>query len=176
MFDGDYRVAVECKLLEEDVGNCSRPQLRPGYPNYEQQYCDGGYKIQRDRDKRCSLSNIGVKYWSFIPELFNWSADVDHDPCPLNSTYQLVRNLLSVCVSRTGDVSLDSGHAVLLYDDRNPAFQEGGKGMAAWNNVRAALKKPSLMQKCTWQEILSCLRDDASLDWLAKGLTEKYGF
>ena len=176
LFGGSYRVAVECKLGETEVGNCSRPRLQSGDPNYEAQHCDGSYTFQRKRDARCSLSSIGVKYWDYIPELFNWSAEVDHNPCPLNSTYQLVRNLLAVGVNQSETVSLDVGHAVLLYDDRNPAFQEGGKGRTAWNSVRAALKKPSLMQRCTWQDVVACLRDDVSLDWLATGLTEKYGF
>ena len=99
LFGGSYRVAVECKLGETEVGNCSRPRLQSGDPNYEAQHCDGSYTFQRKRDARCSLSSIGVKYWDYIPELFNWSAEVDHNPCPLNSTYQLVRNLLAVGVT-----------------------------------------------------------------------------
>ena len=170
--DGGYRIAVECKLGETDVGNCSRPLLRPRDPSYVKQFCDGRYAVQRDRRFPCSLSEIGVKYWSYIPELFDWSADIDHDPCPLNSTYQLVRNLLAACVDPTGRVGRDSGHVVLLYDARNPAFQGDGKGIIAWNRVRAALKKLSLLQKCTWQEVVTSL----PLDWLATGLTRKYGF
>lgn len=176
LFNGNYRIAVECKLSETEVGRCSRPKLRPGNPSYAEQFCNGRYAVQLGRSLRCSLSEIGVRYWCYIPELFDWSAKKDLDPCPLNSTYQLVRNLLAVCVDQTGRVSLDSGHVVLLYDGRNPAFQGDGKGITAWNTVRAALKKQSQMQKCTWQEIVTCLRADDTLDWLATGLTRKYGF
>ena len=108
--------------------------------------------------------------------MFDWSSEKDHDPCPLNSTYQLVRNLLAVCVDRRGDVSLNSGHVVMLYDERNPAFQGDGKGITAWNKVRGGLKKQALMQKCTWQEIVTCLRADETLDWLTTRLNRKYGF
>jgi hypothetical protein len=94
----------------------------------------------------------------------------------LTSTYQLVRNLLAVCVDPTGEVRPDSGHVVMLYDERNPAFQGEGKGITAWNKVRGGLKNQSLMQKCTWQEIVICLRADDTLEWLATGLTRKYGF
>jgi Restriction Endonuclease associating with ARP len=117
-----------------------------------------------------------VEYWKYIPELLEWRTDKDLDPCPLNFAYQLVRNLLAVCVSPTGRPRLDSGHVVLLYDDRNPAFLRNGKGITAWKSVRAGLKKQSLMQKCTWQELVACLRADASLDWLTSALGEKYGF
>ncbi len=176
LFDGDYRIAVECKLGEAEVGVCSRSRLRRGDPSYKGQFCDGSYTVQLGRSSRCSLSDIGVSYWSYIPELLDWSAETNHAPCPPKSNYQLVRNLLAVCVSRNRSVSLDSGHVVLLYDGRNPAFQRNGKGITAWNNVRAGLKKQSLMQKCTWQEIVTCLRADATLDWLTTGLSEKYGF
>lgn len=176
LFNGNYRIAVECKLCEAEVGSCSRPRLRRSDPSYKGQFCDGRYAVQLGRSSRCSLSEIGVSYWSYIPELLDWSAETNHAPCPLKSNYQLVRNLLVVCVSRNRSVSLDSGHVVLLYDGRNPAFQRNGKGITAWNNVRAGLKKQSLMQKCTWQEIEACLRADATLDWLTTGLSEKYGF
>ena len=176
LFNGNHRIAVECKLTEPEVRSCSRPRLRPSDPSYGEQFCDGRYAVQLRRRLRCSLSEIGVRYWSYIPDLFDWSAEIDHDPCPLTSTYQLVRNLLAVCVDPTGGVRPDSGHVVMLYDERNPAFQGEGKGITAWNKVRAGLKKQSLMQKCTWQEIVTCLRADDTLDWLATGLSRKYGF
>jgi hypothetical protein len=59
---------------------------------------------------------------------------------------------------------------------RNPAFQEDGKGITAWNKDRAALKKQSLMQKCTYQEVVGCLGKHESLNWLKYELAEKYGF
>jgi hypothetical protein len=176
LFNGSYRIAVECKLSETEVGSCSRARLRPDEPSFAAQFCDGRYAVQRGRGSRCSLTEIEVKYWSYIPLILNWSAEIDHAPCPLNSTYQLVRNLLAVCVDRTGSVSLDSGHVVLLYDERNLAFQRKGGGITAWEKVRAALKKPTLMQNCTWQAVVGCLRKEESLNWLTHGLAEKYGF
>ena len=176
LFNSHYRIAVECKLSETEVGSCSRPRLRPSDPNYTTQHCDGRYAVQRGRISRCSLTEIGVSYWRYIPELFDWSPEIDHVPCPLNSTYQLVRNLLAVCVDPTGGVSSDSGHVVLLYDERNPAFQDGGEGITAWNTVRVALRNQWLIQKCTWQEVVNCLRKDESLDWLTTERSEKYGF
>lgn len=174
-FDGNYRVAVECKLAELEVGTCSMPKLKPYASNYNQDYCDGRYAVQCGRIERCSLSSRGVKYWQYIPQLFNWSEDIDYDPCPLYGTYQLVRNILAACVREDGKLYPEKGHAVLLYDARNPAFQPDGKGMAAWENVRAALKYPSLLQACTWQRVIDAMRSDSELEWLVDLLNKKYG-
>ncbi|MQY68864.1 MAG: hypothetical protein GH150_05740 [Hadesarchaea archaeon] len=62
-----------------------------------------------------------------------------------------------------------------MYDARNPAFQPGGKGWGAWQNVRAALKDPSLLQACTWQQVLDTMRFEPELSWLTDLLLQKYG-
>lgn len=174
-FGGDYRVAVECKFTEPEVGTCSRPKIKSNDSNYNQDYCDGRYVAQRGRSGRCSLSSRGIKYWQYIPRLFNWPADIDHEPCPLRETYQLVRNVLSACVRSDGVLDPENGHAVLLYDKRNPAFQPGGKGWTAWQNVREALRDPSLLQVCTWQQVVDVMRLDLELFWLTDSLQQKYG-
>lgn len=171
-----HKIAVECKLSEQEVGSCSRPRLTTKDTNYERDYCDGRYAIQRGRRARCSLTEIGVSYWSHLPQLFNWKADVDHEECPLRLTYQLVRNVLAACTTENDLASGQDNRAVLLYDERNPAFQPGGKGMVAWEQVKAALRNPALLQKCTWQQITEALRQDNELDWLVHVLNQKYGF
>ena len=101
--DGEQRVAVECKFAEREFGRCSRPTLRPGRnANYERDHCDGSYTRQRGREERCSLTARGVRYWDYLPELFDWSADRNMDPCPLHGTYQLARNVLAACVRLDG--------------------------------------------------------------------------
>ena len=174
LFDGQYRVAVECKLSEAEVGACSRPGLGPADANYERDHCDGSYTHQRGRRDRCVLTERGIAYWRYIPKLFTWPADADLQPCPLRSTYQLVRNILAACVRPNGDLDL-AAHAVLLYDARNPGFAEGGKGYLACQAVRSALKNPVLLRRCTWQELVACLRRDAELNWLTEALRSKYG-
>ncbi len=170
-FDGNYRVAVECKLSESEVGTCSRPKLDKGNP----ERCNGSFTFQQGRANRCSLTEIGVEYWTYVPRLFKWPADVDNAACPLADTYQLVRNVLAACVRPSG--GLGAGHAVLLYDERNPAFHEQGKGLRAWTYARNSLKDPTRLQKCSWQQLTKFLREnDRDLAWLADGLHQKYGF
>ena len=98
----------------------------------------------------CFLTAIGVLYWKYIPGLFKWNSNVDHVPCPIRKNYQLVRNILAACVRPDGSVLAEKGHAVLIYDERNPAFQKGGKGHTALENTREALHKPQLLRKCSW--------------------------
>jgi len=166
-FDGSYRVAVECKLTENEIGPCSAGRQKKD--------CDGQYKAGVGESERCFKTSSGAKYWQYIPQVFNWSADVDYNPCPLLNTYQLVRNVLAACVQENGDLKCDKGHAVLLYDDRNPEFQSGGKGFIAFQEVKDSLKNPSLLQKCTWQQVLLSIRSEPKLDWLSDALFEKYG-
>ena len=172
---GDYQVAIECKFTETEVGKCSRPGLKKRDSNYETDYCDGNYSRQRGRKARCSLTEIGVLYWKYVPELFVWRDDTDHKPCPLDKNYQLVRNLLAACIRPDGSSSPKRGHVLIIYDERNPAFKEDGHGFTAYEETRAALKTPSLLRKCSWQRITGHLRTKADLSWLTELFAVKYG-
>ncbi len=173
---GKYRVAIECKFTEQDIGTCSRPRLTKSDSNYESSYCDGSYKVQGNRKNRCSLTESGVLYWSYIPSLFEWKSDTDICTCPVNRNYQLVRNILAAGVNAEGDVSEKNGHAVFIYDDRNPAFQNDGAGLNAYLETKKVLRKPSMLRKCSWQHIVKHLREKKVLPWLTDELASKYGF
>jgi hypothetical protein len=151
---GDYRVAIECKFTETDVGACSRPRLTPNDPRYGSQLCDGCYVAQGNRRERCPLTEIGVLYWRYVPRLFRWQSDTDLFPCPLNRNYQLLRNILAVGVGTDGAASPQGGHVLLIYDERNPAFQEKGNGLAAYVDTRVALEEPKLLRKCRLKLVL----------------------
>jgi len=172
---GDYRVAIECKFTESEVGTCSRPRLTPADSNYESEYCNESYTRQMARIERCSLSEIGVLYWQYVPQLFRWNGDSDLIPCPLNKNYQLVRNILAVGVKPDGQVSAANGHVVLIYDERNPAFQRGGDGFTAFAETQQALREPTMLRKCSWQRIIQHLRNKDILAWLTEQLALKYG-
>lgn len=174
-FDGPPRVAIECKLTEQQVGTCSRPRLKPDDNTYEQQYCNGAYTHQLGRRVRCSLTHIGVTYWDHIPELFNWDATTDLQPCPLAPTYQLVRNILAATVTDTGLPDPDAGFAVLVYDARNPANAVTGAVGSAYAAVSGSLREPGVLRRCSWQRIVAHLRAKGAADWLTGGLAAKYG-
>jgi hypothetical protein len=165
-----YRIAVECKLSESVFGTCSRPRL----PRDDPSYCDGTYTVQHGRRTRCALTEIGVQYWQHAPAVFNWNPDIDHSPCPLARTYQLVRNVLAATV-RQDRVETASGHALIIYDERNPAFWPGGEARSAYDAVCAALRHPGLLRTVSWQRVIGQLSAVRDLRWLVDGLEAKYG-
>jgi hypothetical protein len=174
-FSGNYRVTIECKLTEIGIGVCSRPFLKPSDSNYDTDLCDGNYRVQRTRKERCPLTEKGILYWKLIPALFDWRNDKDADPCPLNRTYQLVRNILAACTVAGERINPDSGHSILIYDERNPAFQSGGAGLLAYEQTQKGLKESTLIRKCSWQRITNHIREQKILPWLTVQLMQKYG-
>ena len=169
--DGDYRVAVECKLAEREFGTCSRPRRR--LENDE--YCDGTYTFQKGRTKRCALAEINIEYWLYTAELFGWSPGINHKPCPLNKTYQLARNLLAACVDDGQKLRTGSRHALIIYDDRNPAMAAHGAGGSAWGKIYDALRDRSILRRLSWQRFMSQWPNDQRLNWLKKEVYAKYG-
>lgn len=168
------RVAIECKFMEDEFGTCSRPRLRPGDPTYFEQRCDGNYRAQAGRSDRCALTTIGVQYWDHLPRLFTWSPDRDHEPCPFGAVYQLARNALAAVVTPEGQVDPARGHALVLYDARNPAFQAGGKADRQWEAAVAASLVPGLLRRLSWQRLLTFIATVPDLAWLVDALRDKY--
>jgi hypothetical protein len=170
----DRRVAIECKFTEAEFGTCSRPRLRPGDAAYSKQRCDGNYRSQAGRSGRCALTTIGVRYWDHLPRLFAWSADRDHEPCPFGAAYQLARNALAAVVSPDGEVDPARGHALVLYDARNPAFQADGEADRQWEATIAACLVPGLLRRLSWQRLLTFIATVPDLEWLVDSLRDKY--
>jgi len=171
----NYRVAVECKLTEPDFGTCSRPKLNPTDPRYESQFCDGTYTIQRGRSAKCSLTEVGILYWKYTDQLFGWSPLAEHRPCPLNETYQLVRNVLAACVQDGGILDVERGHALILYDERNPTMKNGGVGDQQWHSAKKSLKSSGVLRRLSWQNLLAQAPNHAEMNALKSELAAKYG-
>jgi len=163
---GDYRVAVECKFCESKFGECSRVQSGE---------CDGTYTHQQERQTRCALSERGISYWKFIPELFDWDAARDLSPCPFLPTYQIVRNVLASVVDRTGRMNPSNGHATFVYDSRNPAYKIDGDADAQLGQAALACRVPGLIRRVSWQEIVRVCVGSPELTWLVRAIEEKHG-
>ena len=169
------RVAVECKFMEAEFGKCSRPNLQPGDFSYARQRCDGNYRVQAGRRERCALTEIGIRYWQYLPRLFDWAADRDHEPCPFGAGYQLARNALAACFAPDGGFDPNRGHALIVYDARNPAFRDGGEANLQWRDALAACRVPGLLRRASWQRLAAAIAAAPDLAWLAEGLRAKYG-
>jgi len=176
LFPSHVPIAVECKLTEDKIGNCSRPLIKTNERKYESEYCDGKYRVQQGRKERCSLTEQRIRYWELVPKMFHWDDNRDYDPCPLNSTYQLVRNVLSACGEDLIAGRQPMGHCVLLYDERNPHFQAGGVADKAFTDVLNSLKDPAHLRRCSWQTLVNHLREKGLDDWFSDELRLKYGF
>lgn len=171
----ENRVAIECKFTEPDFGTCSRPKLRPGASTYNEQYCDGNYRHQRGRLHRCALTEIGVRYWDYLPRLFNWEASIDHVPCPFRDTYQLARNALAAVITADGTLDLAMGHVLVIYDARNPEFRDDGKAERQWRLATASCRVPGLLRRLSWQRLLRTLTSVPELTYLIDCAGMKYG-
>lgn len=165
------RVAVECKFTEGEFGTCSRTRL----PKNDVQHCNGNYEVQQERLERCALSEQGILYWRHLPQLFDWSADSDHVPCPFAGVYQLARNALAATFSPVGAFDSKSGHMLLVYDNRNPEFRLNGCGGRQWQMALEACHVDGLLRRVSWQRLLGSLSGAGELRWLLDALERKYG-
>jgi hypothetical protein len=168
LVSGSTFTCVECKLSEQEVGCCSRPRLKKSHPDY----CDGSFMRQGVRSHRCALAERGMSYWEHIPGVLDWDVNRDHSPCPLAKPYQLVCNLLAASVDG-GRATTDRGHALLVYDARNPAFQPRDNG--PFEVLRTQLRDDTMLRRCSWQAILAMMSRHADLQWLAQEIDRKYG-
>lgn len=165
------RVAIECKFTESEFGTCSRLGLPKDHP----EHCDGSYRVQKQRSSRCVLTEIGVRYWDHLPRLFDWPDDRDHHPCPFGDVYQLARNALAAAVTPDGELDPAGGHALVVYDARNPAFHAGGKAGRQWERALGACRVPGLLRRLSWQCLMAAFLSAPELRYLVQGMGEKYG-
>jgi hypothetical protein len=172
-FEGSYRVAVECKLAEAEFGTCSRTRLTD--VEFERQFCDGSYAKQRGRQHRCALAELNIDYWKYTESAFGWVANIDHKACPLKDTYQIVRNVLAACVTNDHRFDENRGHALIIYDQRNPAMLPGGRGDCQWREAYGAVQTAGRLRRLSWQSLMAQWPADEVLDWIKGGLKDKYG-
>jgi hypothetical protein len=165
---GRPSVCIECKLAEAEVGACSRPRL----PEKHDEHCGKEFCEQGGWRDQCVLSSRGIDYWKYVPKVIREDALSSSVRCPLWSPYQLVRNILAACVEN-GTLALARGHALVVYDARNPVFQPHAGG--TFEKLREQLIEPSVLRRCSWQSIMSVMADYNDLKWLVRSLEQKYG-
>lgn len=98
--------------------------------------------------------------------MFDWPASRDHMPCRFGEVYQLARNALAATIGHDGKLNAESGHALLLYDARNPEFQSGGKAELQWQVASAACRVPGLLRRLSWQHLLKASEGALELSYL----------
>ncbi|MDE2811314.1 MAG: hypothetical protein OXN90_23090 [Gemmatimonadota bacterium] len=169
----EKRVAIECKFTEQEFGTCSRiDSKRYRDPN---KHCDGSYRIQGGRHHRCALTEIKIRYWDYLPCLFGWPSDQDHAPCPFGKVYQVARNALAAALTPHGELDPTGGHALIIYDARNPEFQDGGKATKQWNKAVSACRVQGLLRRLSWQRLMTAFACVPELKYLVNGVKDKYG-
>lgn len=151
-------VAIECKLMEREVGSCSRVP----------RFCDGNYV-----PSECWLTRRGMAYWQHIPKLFAWDAQWLQAPCPLRRPYQLVRTLLAAAIDEQGNVH-GTPTALLVYDGNNPFFADGREA-ELFHAVQAAVRPAAALKRISWQAIARALQARGGYETLVSYLDEKYG-
>jgi hypothetical protein len=71
---------------------------------------------------------------------------------------------------------MNNGHAILVYDERNPASQTGGGIFSAYIETKDGLKDSRMLRKISWQRIIDHIGNKKNLNWLTDELGAKYGF
>lgn len=162
LIGGDSTVCVECKLSESEVGRCSRPLLPPG----SKRHCAGANALASN-GLRCPLAPR-VKYWDEVPNFVQMDRWRGRRECPMFEPYQLIRNILAA-----NRPQRPRGHALLIYDARNPAFRPAKN--ATFEVLQADLLDPSVLRRCSWQSILAAMMDRQELQGLVQEVGLKYG-
>lgn len=80
--------------------------------------------------------------------------------------------VLAATVMSSGEVG---GHALIVYDARNPAFRVGGEADCQWEAAVGECLVPGLLRRVSWQRLLGFITSAPELTWLVNGVRGKYG-
>jgi len=73
------------------------------------------------------------------------------------------------------NLNFGNGHALILYDQRNPTMASGGNGDGQWRDASEAIKAPGALRRLSWQAFVAQWPNDRALNWLKEELDAKYG-
>ena len=181
---GRHPVFVLGMLAEPRFPLCPQPGLLPAGADFARDGCSGAYRAQNDRTIRCSLSAKGDLLWQILPRLFHLDAGRDHDPCPVFAIHALARAVLALCLEQPGSGSgvlvppaaRDRRHALVIYDERNPAFWPGGEADEQWQSTLRLLRWPRLLRRVSWQALVRHLAADPGAAPIVARIAETYDY
>jgi hypothetical protein len=152
--DGNTVICLEAKYQETGMGKCSCNGTDPG----------------SSLAGRCAAKVLRRDaYWETSRDVFGFRERVDERQCPIEVSYQAVRNVAAACALANGRRAVFA----LAYDERNPYFSGSGD----WPGWVAELKRllaPAeatrngklLFRAFSWQRLLGsgAIPDDV-VDW-----------
>jgi len=118
---GDTSIILfECKFTEH-FGDCRQPYPLKGGEHDGEIQCSGNYEPQTNpvngKHSFCALTEKRIRYWDYVPKVFEIDPDMEHRPCPFRDEwYQLMRNLTLAaalrekCNKSTAVVVVHAGH------------------------------------------------------------------
>lgn len=144
-FSSTSLIFFECKFTETDGGSCRQPLALSSGAHKGCVQCSGKYVLQTNpvnqKEARCALTGKGIRYWEYIPKVFQIQNDVDQAPCPFrDSWYQWMRNLTNC-------------YALAEASGRKPAF------VVVYADS-PALPMPQLIQSARWQDLTGLVRQE----------------
>jgi len=91
-------IVLECKFAETKLEPCGQT----GKTQKGLVQCNGNYEQQvnpaNQRIAMCALTGKNIRYWEYVPRVFQFSADEPHRPCPFASPwYQWMRSSVMAC-------------------------------------------------------------------------------
>lgn len=152
------RILFECEFRERDGGTCSQTTPQPVGSKAKLPQCDGRYEMQKNpvngKTARCALTGKGIRYWDFIPNVFQMSSTADPMPCPFDGPwYQWMRNLVLADAIRRSEARQTS--VVIVYADHpNLPFANKLKSSKWTEFVRALRTDEVQLHPISYQELL----------------------
>lgn len=173
----DIRLAIECKLMESDVGRCHMSKDGEPQPVF-------GDLAGYDFCPRVKFN--GARYWDYWPMLSGLPLPQEcSNACILHRTYQLARNVMAAAMDPDLVRSGGRGLSLLLYDERNPSFwgtddacsspQGVGVGAKSFATLKEALDDPDSLRSASWQSLTGLLWAAGGYENLIEFLKDKYG-
>lgn len=174
-------IFFEGKFTEGDGGRCSQTQpLRTG-PRQGQRQCDGRYMFQTNpatgTEARCALTAKGLRYWEYIPQVFDYAADQSYFECPFaGAWFQWMRNLTGCYAAARA-----SGRApafVLAYADGPGLAMAARVRSTEWARLQNRLQPGAItLRAWSYQDLIrlaqAAVPEDPAWPALARWVDEK---